>query len=1197
MAGNEEKSNQQRATLGLAGPAVWSRESKKISDLQGVDILAGNEGVDISPVAVKSAALFSQEQTEKNAFKPAQVAEGFELSSAKTKIQQGMPSFAPQNGDKNIAGVEGVNFQNYEDLIDKELQGSQTESTTREFPFSVKRAGSALVSETGPEKSENAIRVPKPSQPSNYQTILEAKDPTGVISAVVNMLKEKNLYSPTAEGPFFQKLSENQDVATRGVFTVQRELGKFINKPDEVPDSASGQRVTLDALKRITSAFLVLATGDKNGAYGLLSNGGASSTLENPLVQIGLQGVNVSQLELKSLAGQALTAANVSASSNEQIPAEIAKILQAATGNDTIMPRQKDVANTGDVPSPTNRGSNSVPYNSVSYGQINNFLEPFGNGVLFDSTGMLFIAASSIVSLLSVSLVSQQLVQIFQNTLGLQESDGYSARDPTQPWLLEFGKSHVTKDNNNYIDSVAERGKNYALQDLMKIPQIDASLISAILAGIPSMVGFPAVKNVSDLLTNLQAGQGLIDFAVNLVSSPGYYVNLIRTILLSGREVSSSFDQIGTGNASQGFEKFFSSLEKLTSSSIYKFLMVAASVGDAVIKSIDGAPTVQPDQRMTTAIFAAQGGFNDGAIRNQISRWDNSGYKNPLSLSSFVISGISDTRTSNMQIDTYRTQFTTDSVRLMEARLEAEYMPFYFHDLRNDEILSMPAFVTSFDDNFSVNLNPMNSYGRQDPIRIYQGTERSINLVFKIVAFSVADHKRMWYIINRLVAMVYPMYSQGVKRKLGLAQQTANSLGEAGSLQSAIEFIQPFSQIQTASPLIRIRLGDVYKSNYSMSALKNLFGYNENNPSATSRVKFEADRNTNTEALYNEIRGDYIKSTQKTISSALESVRRKTHEIQNAINSVFGNDDEPKEFLALKAAIEAQHVRFKPKQSLLILEGDIGKYKKQSDRKNFFAEIKKISKNNISDLSKQLGVPISNVSKNSITQAVIKKDVILIWTGDKTALLVNAKGDTKSVNLALGWFGNDNKKLLNYINFVNMEPNIEWPNRKNSKYKGKLLDAVDEDFNKALKKADDSEEAFNQNEKANIQNKLERGFFNRQNNAIVRSFESSKGKGLAGFITNLAFDYSESTWATDRKGAKAPMSVTVTMGFAPIFDLPIGLDADGRMRALSHPALGDGNEGFGSVYEDDPTYDAMENFFSNIDYLDTPDKLKSEIKE
>ena len=77
-------------------------------------------------------------------------------------------------------------------------------------------------------------------------------------------------------------------------------------------------------------------------------------------------------------------------------------------------------------------------------------------------------------------------------------------------------------------------------------------------------------------------------------------------------------------------------------------------------------------------------------------------------------------------------------------------------------------------------------------------------------------------------------------------------------------------------------------------------------------------------------------------------------------------------------------------------------------------------------------------------------------------------------------------------------------------------------------------------------------FFDPKNNAVVRSFHSTRGKGLAGVITNMTLDYSEAPWQTEHN-AKGPMLASITMTFSPIHDLPLGLDVNGRMRAPAIP--------------------------------------------
>ena len=73
-------------------------------------------------------------------------------------------------------------------------------------------------------------------------------------------------------------------------------------------------------------------------------------------------------------------------------------------------------------------------------------------------------------------------------------------------------------------------------------------------------------------------------------------------------------------------------------------------------------------------------------------------------------------------------------------------------------------------------------------------------------------------------------------------------------------------------------------------------------------------------------------------------------------------------------------------------------------------------------------------------------------------------------------------------------------------------------------------------------------FYDNTNNAIVRSFRSTMGRGLAGFIDSFDIDYGDATWET-QLGSRAPQMVKVSIGFKPIHDIPPGIDADGFNRA------------------------------------------------
>jgi len=73
-------------------------------------------------------------------------------------------------------------------------------------------------------------------------------------------------------------------------------------------------------------------------------------------------------------------------------------------------------------------------------------------------------------------------------------------------------------------------------------------------------------------------------------------------------------------------------------------------------------------------------------------------------------------------------------------------------------------------------------------------------------------------------------------------------------------------------------------------------------------------------------------------------------------------------------------------------------------------------------------------------------------------------------------------------------------------------------------------------------------FMNSENNPIVKSFNSSRGRGLAGAITQLSFNWLEFPWEIDWN-SRAPIACKVQIGFDVIHDLPPGIDHAGFNRA------------------------------------------------
>lgn len=152
-------------------------------------------------------------------------------------------------------------------------------------------------------------------------------------------------------------------------------------------------------------------------------------------------------------------------------------------------------------------------------------------------------------------------------------------------------------------------------------------------------------------------------------------------------------------------------------------------------------------------------------------------------------------------------RFSADQVRRIEDQLEAEHMPFYIQDLRTNEVISFHAFLTSLSDSYTGEWTAQKGFGRLEAAQIYGGGSRSIGVSFMLVSMNKEDFNEMYVKINKLTTLVYPQWSEG----------TAITTGEG-------TFVQPFSQVPTASPLCRLRVGDLFTTNYSKQNMARMMG-------------------------------------------------------------------------------------------------------------------------------------------------------------------------------------------------------------------------------------------------------------------------------------------------------------------------------------------------------------------------------------
>jgi hypothetical protein len=132
-----------------------------------------------------------------------------------------------------------------------------------------------------------------------------------------------------------------------------------------------------------------------------------------------------------------------------------------------------------------------------------------------------------------------------------------------------------------------------------------------------------------------------------------------------------------------------------------------------------------------------------------------------------------------------------------------------------------------------------------------------------------------------------------------------------------------------------------------------------------------------------------------------------------------------------------------------------------------------------------------------------------------------------------------NRPGYSIVSFVNAQEGQsgDWlvPNQSLNIHRNWIIRAAYNEVNRTTE---------NENSNANNNQTVLNAFLSDQN-PIFKSFESTSGKGLAGFIKSLKFDFSQVSWEVNRFNARAPKSLKIDIDFAPIHDLSPGLDSNG----------------------------------------------------
>lgn len=425
-------------------------------------------------------------------------------------------------------------------------------------------------------------------------------------------------------------------------------------------------------------------------------------------------------------------------------------------------------------------------------------------------------------------------------------------------------------------------------------------------------------------------------------------------------------------------------------------------------------------------------------------------------------------------------RLSSDLVKEIENHLEAEYMPFYLHDIRTNEVISMHAFIDTISDSFSPEFTSVSGFGRIDDVKSYVKTTRNVNVTFKLVSTSQSDHDLMWYQINKIVAMCYPQWSDALP-----------AYKENDSKELA-DFKYPFTQVPTASPLVRLRVGDVIKSNYSRTNLSRLHGIGSRKVIKDVNLSESDTINVNNTSA-SDVDGlvKYIQTSPNKTRILLPGMYR-----DNAFSGegVFAFSDFEMGYYNIKSPVAVEKIED---------ASSIGK--------SSVVKIKVVEPNHPANGK------VLSVDKRSIINKKSKFNSI-----PKDSPLPPLLPPVPGIDAVLKGIENSINEAANKLSLQNQTNDIMSPTNGD-----------------------------------------------KSNNPITKSYESGMSRGLAGFITNLNVDYNEFVWETSRVGSKAPMMVTITMAFAPIHDIPPGLDHNGMLRAPVYNVGRINNEMFGDPHDGD----------------------------
>ena len=883
----------------------------------------------------------------------------------------------------------------------------------------------------------------KPNAPNTSGLSVQKLPPNApVIQQKIEGILATNRFSGTERTPYIKD----------GVFTQTGipDQGKFgVYDPSDAQANAPwGGLASLESLQLVGHSLLMKATGhDDDPVRDPESGMSYSAALLPSFVQLIVKKANASDLRAKTAWG----APNV----------------KTLTQSDLRMEGQD------------------------SFGALNNPHEPFAEGMI--PLGMVALCITGMGTLvLSTALISS-LVGLARGAPSIPPTEipqGAAEAAVRGGIPVEaVGRSRGNPPTSTGTGSLAKLFARLGFpMDIMD--KLDRAMALGIRAFYG--LGMSADANLSGIMDGMS-----IDTAFNLVEAAGYYAGIIRHAVRDLHAYTEKVKKVGekmAQNPIAGVEAALAIIADFFQLNSFKFLMTMAKIGGVRLEAHEKTfspvrlPINDIVESPTSRIFKSRATsgkdgrlvWRHGALPSRYllpnsfrtaltqtplgSSAGNAARFNPTNpeFQNKVVNLSGDgtakddmqkpeaakiNSLSGMRID-------PKLVQIIEDELEMEYMPFYFHDIRTNEIIAFNAFIETIKDSFKPDYTKTDGYGRMDSVMIYKKTTRTISVDFHLVATSFNDFNVMWWDINKLTTLIYPQWSRG----------TPVTSGDDN-------FIMPFSQIPTASPMVRLRIGDVVKSNYSKLALARLFG---------AGITSKLDGVYNIGSQGTEDKWKFEEKTYNSLPEAEQAKSLRNIELEKNFQKTPFEKDDP--------------VGPQVGQTYFVIAGETI-HVHPADQS---------AKKRASSMEGTLTFDAPADMKVKIKQPYIA----MFRSGPRSKYECTFE---TAGSIPEGW-GADA-----IIHLAQEQLSVAPPTA------GEVTPV------KGLKPSSMEE-------------------FYGPNNSIIRSFEQGMGRGLAGFIDGFDIDWDEKPWEV-ALGSRAPQSVKISINFAPIHDIPPGIDHDGFNRA------------------------------------------------